>query len=117
MRPSVLRIIEGLHDQPAYVRNRRIDILAAHPLARALLGEVEQDPAHTCRFVLLDPRATRMYPEGERVARDGVGVLRVEVAKNRYDRGLSNLIGEQGLSITVHSAEPGSPALWTGEGQ
>jgi hypothetical protein len=30
----------------------------------------------------------------ERVARDAVGVLRVEVAKNPYDRELSNFIGE-----------------------
>ncbi|MGR4850689.1 helix-turn-helix transcriptional regulator [Streptomyces sp. LARHCF252] len=157
VRPSVLRIVEGLHDQPAYVRNNRMDILAANPLARALLNEVfEQEPANTCRFVFLDPRATRLYPEWERVARDGVGVLRVEVAKNPYDRELSNLIGElstrsdafrtmwgahdvhvftegtkrfhhpavgemelvhesldlpgeQGLSITVYGADPGTP--------
>ncbi|GAB2889495.1 helix-turn-helix transcriptional regulator [Streptomyces deserti] len=161
VRPSVLRIIEGLHDQPAYVRNNRMDILAANPLARALLGEVfEQEPANTCRFVFLDPRGTRLYPDWERVARDGVGVLRVEVAKNPYDRELSNLIGElstrsdafrtlwgahdvhvftegtkrfhhpavgemelvhesldlpggQGLSITVYSADPGTPAADT----
>ena len=95
VRPSVLRLIEGLHDQPAYVRNNRMDILAANPLARALLCEVfEQEPANTCRFVFLDPRATRLYPDWERVAREGVGVLRVEVAKNPYDRELSNMIGE-----------------------
>ncbi|WP_328413540.1 helix-turn-helix transcriptional regulator [Streptomyces violaceus] len=158
VRPSVLRIVEGLHDQPAYVRNNRMDILAANPLARALLSEVfEQEPANTCRFVFLDPRATRLYPDWERVARDGVGVLRVEVAKNPYDPELSNLIGElstrsdafrtmwgahdvhvftegtkrfhhpavgemelvhesldlpgeQGLSITVYGADPGTPA-------
>ncbi|MFE9352810.1 helix-turn-helix transcriptional regulator [Streptomyces olivaceoviridis] len=158
VRPSMLRLIEGLHDQPAYVRNNRMDILAANPLARALLSEVfEQEPANTCRFVFLDPRATRLYPDWERVARDGVGVLRVEVAKNPYDRELSNLIGElstrsdafrtlwgahgvyvftegtkrfhhpavgamelvhesldlpgdHGLSVTVYSADPGTPA-------
>ncbi|MGW2099667.1 helix-turn-helix transcriptional regulator [Streptomyces olivaceoviridis] len=158
VRPSMLRLIEGLHDQPAYLRNNRMDILAANPLARALLSEVfEQEPANTCRFVFLDPRATRLYPDWERVARDGVGVLRVEVAKNPYDRELSNLIGElstrsdafrtlwgahgvyvftegtkrfhhpavgamelvhesldlpgdHGLSVTVYSADPGTPA-------
>ncbi|WSQ09381.1 helix-turn-helix transcriptional regulator [Streptomyces sp. NBC_01231] len=158
VRPSVLRIVEGLRDQPAYVRNNRMDILAANPLARALLSEVfEVEPVNTCRFVFLDPRATRLYPDWERVARDGVGVLRVEVAKNPYDRELSNLIGElstrsdafrtlwgahdvhvftegtkrfhhravgemelvhetldlpgeQGLSITVYSADPCTPA-------
>ncbi|MDX2530020.1 helix-turn-helix transcriptional regulator [Streptomyces europaeiscabiei] len=158
VRPSVLRIIEALHDQPAYVRNNRMDLLAANPLARALFSEVfEVDPVNTCRFVFLDPRATRLFPDWERVARDGVGVLRVEVAKNPYDRELSNLIGElstrsdafrtmwgahdvhvftegtkrfhhpavgemelvhesldlpdeQGLSITVYSADPGTLA-------
>ncbi|MEU4489997.1 helix-turn-helix transcriptional regulator [Streptomyces purpurascens] len=158
VRPSVLRIINGLHDQPAYVRNNRMDILAANPLSRALYGEVlEQKPANTCRYAFLDPRATRFFPEWERVARDAVGALRVEVAKSPYDRELSNLIGElstrsdafrtlwgahdvhaftdgikrfhhpvvgemelvhesldlpgdEGLSITIHSADPGTPA-------
>ncbi|MCX4831404.1 helix-turn-helix transcriptional regulator [Streptomyces sp. NBC_00006] len=160
VRPSVLRIVEGLHDQPAYVRNNRMDILAANPLARALHCELfatAAEPVNTCRFVFLDPRATRLYPDWERVAREGVGVLRVEVAKNPYDRELSNLIGElstrsdafrtmwgaqdvhvftegtkrflhpavgemelvhetldlpgdDGLSITVYSADPGTPA-------
>ncbi|WP_225634513.1 helix-turn-helix transcriptional regulator [Streptomyces solaniscabiei] len=158
VRPSVLRIIEGLHDQPAYLRNHRLDILAANPLARALLHQVfEQEPANSCRFVFLDPRAPGLYLDWERVARNGVGVLRVEAAKNPYDRELSNLIGElstrsdafrtmwgeqdvhtytkgtkrflhpavgemalthetldlpgeDGLSITVYNAEPGTPA-------
>ncbi|MGW4229935.1 helix-turn-helix transcriptional regulator [Streptomyces sp. NPDC004980] len=158
VRPSVLRIIEGLHDQPAYVLNNRMDILAANPLARALHCELfETEPVNTCRFVFLDPRATRLYPDWERVAREGVGVLRVKAAKNPYDRELSNLIGElstrseafrtlwgahgvhvftegtkrflhpavgemelvhetldlpgdDGLSLTVYSADPGTPA-------
>ncbi|MGA5894715.1 helix-turn-helix transcriptional regulator [Streptomyces venetus] len=95
VRPSVLRIVEGLLDQPAYVRNNRMDILAANPLARALHSAVfEREPVNPCRFVFLDPRATRVYPDWERVAREGVGALRAEVAKNPYDRELSNLIGE-----------------------
>ncbi|MBI0296784.1 helix-turn-helix domain-containing protein [Streptomyces sp. PRKS01-29] len=158
VRPSVLRILEGLHDQPAYLQNNRMDVLAANPLGRALHYQLfEMEQPNTCRFVFLDPRATRVYPDWERVARDGVGVLRVEVAKNPYDRELSNLIGElstrsdafrtmwgahnvhvftegikrfhhpavgeievvhesldlrgdEGLSITVYSADPGTPA-------
>ncbi|MFE6523747.1 helix-turn-helix transcriptional regulator [Streptomyces sp. NPDC057794] len=158
VRPSVLRIIEGLQDQPAYLRNNRMDILAANALARVLLSDVfEMEQPNTCRFCFLDPRAPRLYIDWERVARDAVGVLRLEVAKNPYDRELSNLIGElstrsdafrtmwgahnvhsftrgskqfhhpavgemelvhesldlpgdEGLSITVYSADPGTPA-------
>ncbi|CAL9329661.1 hypothetical protein SUDANB178_00041 [Streptomyces sp. enrichment culture] len=95
VRPSVLRIIEGLHDQSAYLRNNCMDILAANPLARALHCELfETEPVNTCRFVFHDPRATRLHPDRERVTREGVGVLRVEAAKNPYDRELTNLIGE-----------------------
>ncbi|WP_234335882.1 transcriptional regulator [Streptomyces sp. NRRL S-1022] len=83
-----------LHDQPAYVRNNRMNIRAADPPARALPCEVfEQTPAKTCRFVFLDPRATRLYPDWAGVARNGVGALRVEVAKNPFGE-LSNMIGE-----------------------
>ncbi|WP_258055944.1 helix-turn-helix domain-containing protein [Streptomyces sp. Ru62] len=68
VRPSVLRTIEGLRDRPAYVRNNRMDILAA--LARALHHEVfEQKPANTCRFVFLDPRATRLAGRAARRSR------------------------------------------------
>ena len=157
VRPSVLRVIEGLHDQPAYLRNNRMDILAANPLARALHCQAfEQEPANPCRFVFLDPRAPLFYRDWERVAHDGVGVLRVAAAKNPYDRELQDLIGElstrsdtfrtlwgahdvhvytkgtkrfrhpvvgdlelvhesldlpgdDGLSITVYSADPGTP--------
>ncbi|MET7543944.1 helix-turn-helix transcriptional regulator [Streptomyces sp. NPDC005507] len=95
VRSSVLRIIEGLHDQPAYVRNNRLDILAANPLARALHAPVfESESPNTCRFVFLDPRAPSLYLDWERVARNGVGVLRVEAAKYPYDRELRSLIGE-----------------------
>lgn len=158
VRPSVLRLIEGLHDQPAYLRNDRMDILAANSLARALYGEVfEAEPVNTLRFAFLDPRATRFYCDWKRVVHAAVGALRVAVAKNPYDRDLQNLVGElsarsdafrtlwgardvhvftdgtkrffhpsvgelelvhemldlpgeDGLSITVYSADPGTPA-------
>jgi transcriptional regulator with XRE-family HTH domain len=48
VRPGVLRIVEGLHDQPEYVRNNRMDILAANQLARALHCELfETEPVNT----------------------------------------------------------------------
>ncbi|MFC9454185.1 helix-turn-helix transcriptional regulator [Streptomyces sp. NPDC056983] len=160
-RASVVRIVEGMPDMPAFVRNNRFDILAANSMARALhcewfdsaLGE----PVNSVRFVFLDPRARQFYVDWERVARQGVGALRVQAAQTPYDRELSNLIGElstrsdafrtlwgaqevhvynegskrfrhpaigelelvhealdvagdTGLSITVYSAEPGTPA-------
>lgn len=65
-------------------------IVAANALApRPALQGVRAAVGEHLPFVFLDPRATRLYPDWERVARSGVGALRVEAAKNPYDRDLS----------------------------
>ena len=46
----------------AYVRNRRLDILYANQLARALYSELYRDPTRP-RFVFLDARATDFYTD------------------------------------------------------
>jgi transcriptional regulator with XRE-family HTH domain len=97
VRPSVARIIEGMPGMPAYVMNNRLDTLAANPLGRALYSEMYADAAceaNVARFAFLNPAARRFYTDWERMARFAVGALRVEAAKNPYDRELSKLIGE-----------------------
>jgi hypothetical protein len=97
VRPGVLRMLDAMPTLPAFVQNNRFDVLVANPLCRALYSEMYADPGcrgNTSRFVFLSPGARRFYPDWERVARDAVGALRVEAAKNPYDRDLSNLIGE-----------------------
>ncbi|MGW0710267.1 helix-turn-helix transcriptional regulator [Streptomyces sp. NPDC002643] len=97
VRPGVRRIVEGIPDLPAFVRNNRFDIVAANPLWRALYSEMYADPAcgsNTARFVFLGRAARRFYVEWELVARRAVGALRVEAGRNPYDRELSDLIGE-----------------------
>ncbi|MGW1801630.1 helix-turn-helix transcriptional regulator [Streptomyces sp. NPDC001984] len=97
VRPSVLRIVDGMPGMPAFVKNHRFDILVANPLGRALFSEMYADPvcgANTVRFVFLSPAARRFYVDWERIAKGAVGALRIEAGKNPYDRELSNLIGE-----------------------
>ncbi|OYP14804.1 hypothetical protein CFC35_10020 [Streptomyces sp. FBKL.4005] len=60
----------------------RCDVRTTLADRRAELNDDVDELRAPCRFVFRDPRATRMYPERERMARDGVGVLRSEVAKN-----------------------------------
>lgn len=96
VRPALARIVEAI-PLPAFIRNNRFDILVANPLARALYSELYADPGagpNTIRFVFLNPAARRLYLDWERVAREGVGALRVEAGRNPHDRELSNLIGE-----------------------
>jgi transcriptional regulator with XRE-family HTH domain len=96
VRPSVQRMLD-LCAAPAFVRNDRLDLLAANRLGRAVYAEhfdSPHGPANSARFVFLDPRAKAFYRDWERVARDSVGVLRAAAGKDPYDRDLSDLVGE-----------------------
>jgi transcriptional regulator with XRE-family HTH domain len=96
VRLTVQRVIDGMTDVPAYVRNGRFDILAANNLARALLGDLLAGPAqpNLARYLLLDKRSQEFYPDWETVARDCVAALRIEAGRNPHDRGLTDLVGE-----------------------
>jgi transcriptional regulator with XRE-family HTH domain len=96
VRPGVLRILESL-DTPAYVRNARMDILAANDVAFALYdGLLDRDhlPLNLARFLFLDQRAPAFFLDWENVADDAVAALRAEAGRNPHDNGLTNLIGE-----------------------
>jgi transcriptional regulator with XRE-family HTH domain len=97
VRPSVQRILDSMTTTPAYVRNARLDILAANRLGRALFAPIVDSPAqpaNTARFLFLDPRAPEFYPDWERQAQDVVAMLRSEAGRTPYDKALSGLIGE-----------------------
>jgi transcriptional regulator with XRE-family HTH domain len=96
IRPSVRRVLDSM-TAPAYVRNARMDILAANRLGAALFAPVlgsPAQPANSARFLFLDPAAAEFYPEWERQAQDVVAMLRAEAGRNPCDKALSNLIGE-----------------------
>ena len=81
---------------PAFVRNGRLDLLAANQLGYALYSmEVSSGrPANGARFVFLDPRAEGFYLDWDRVANEVVAMLRSEAGRDPYDRALSDLVGE-----------------------
>jgi transcriptional regulator with XRE-family HTH domain len=97
VRPSVQRIVDAMAGTPAYVRNGRLDLLAANRLGRALYSPVfssQAQPANTARFLFLDPAAPEFFTEWERHAQDTVAILRSEAGRHPHDRALSGLIGE-----------------------
>lgn len=96
IRPSIRRVVDAIHDVPAFVSNGRLDILYANRLAEALYSEHFRDPArpvNSGRFLFLDPRARVFYIDWETTARDVVAALHGEVGRNPYDRQLSDLVG------------------------
>jgi transcriptional regulator with XRE-family HTH domain len=97
VRPAVLSILNGMTGTPAYVRNARLDILAANDLCLALYDGVlirDELPFNLARFVFLDPYAKAFFLDWDTIAKDMVGALRAQAGRDPSDRGLSDLIGE-----------------------
>ncbi len=97
IRPSVQHMLDAMTGVPAFVRNDRLDVLAANRLGRALYSQhfdSPYQPVNSARFAFLDPRATSFYLDWDRVANDVVAVLRAEAGRDPYDRDLSDLVGE-----------------------
>lgn len=97
LRPSLQRFLDAITGAPTWVRNERMDFIAANPLGRALYAPVLADPvrpANTARFMFLNPDATDFFPDWEQNANDVVAVLRGYAGRKPHDRSLSDLIGE-----------------------
>jgi hypothetical protein len=94
------RILDALAT-PAYLRNRRFDILAANQQCFALYPGViapETLPLNLARFMFLDPRAEEVYLDWDAVADDTVAALRIEAGRTPLDRKLSDLVDELATS-------------------
>jgi transcriptional regulator with XRE-family HTH domain len=97
VRPGVQRILDALSLAPAYVRNGRLDILAANQLGRAVFAQVLEDPkqpANLARYQFLDPRSREFFTDWDVRANDAVALLRAEAGRDPYDKGLTELVGE-----------------------
>jgi transcriptional regulator with XRE-family HTH domain len=97
IRPSVQRLLDSMTGTAAFVRNGRLDILAANQLGYALYSPVFADPvrpANLARFIFLDKRSTEFYRDWDGIARAAVGSLRAEAGRQPYDRALTSLVGE-----------------------
>ncbi len=89
-------MLDAMTAAPAFVRNERLDILAANQLGYALYSVYASPgrPANTARFAFLDPRAKDFYLDWDRVTDEVVAILRSAAGRDPYDRNLSDLVGE-----------------------
>lgn len=97
IRPSVQHILDAITGAAAFLRNDRLDVLAANALGHALYSELFAGPwrpPNAARFIFLDPRARGFYPDWNKAANDTVAVLRASAGRDPYDRCLSDLVGE-----------------------
>src|SRR3954447_879107 len=96
-RPSLQWALDAITHGPAFVRNGRMDLLAANQLARAFYDEVYADPhrpANLARFTFLDDRAHRFYPDWDELADVVVAIMRTEAGRDPHDGELHELVGD-----------------------
>ncbi|WP_369394367.1 helix-turn-helix transcriptional regulator [Streptomyces sp. CG1] len=89
--------LDAITAGPAFVRNGRMDILAANQLGHAFYTDIYANPhnqANLARFNFLDPASRRFYPDWERFADMAVAILRTEAGRSPHDKDLHDLVGE-----------------------
>jgi transcriptional regulator with XRE-family HTH domain len=100
VRPQTHQLLENLHDSPAVVLSRYLDILAWNQLAAAVFKDfatVRRDERNFLRMLFLDADFRGRFVDWEPVARAAVGFVRA-AAGAPSDPRLANLIGELSLS-------------------
>ena len=98
--PPLRQLLEDMHDIPAMVLYRRMDVLAWNAGAAALLtdfGALRPQDRNFVRLLFLDDAFRALYADWPQAARDAVAVLRMEAGRHPDDPDLIALVGE--LSI------------------
>jgi len=96
VRQSVRQILDSIA-APAYVRNERLDILAANRIGEAVYSPIfdfPSRPVNVARFLFLSPKAPEFFVDWDTIAHDAVAILRAAAGRDPYDKRLTDLIGE-----------------------
>jgi transcriptional regulator with XRE-family HTH domain len=100
-RPDVARelrqLLDTMHDVPALVLHRGMDVLAWNRGAAALLTDFGARPVHERNLIwltFLDPQVRALYADWPSIARECVAVLRMEAGRHPGDPALTALVGE-----------------------
>jgi transcriptional regulator with XRE-family HTH domain len=97
VRPGMYRVLETLTEAPALVYGRRLDVLAANRLAKALFTDFDALPyreRNMARYVFLDEGARALHVDWEGAARGIVATLHLYAGRNPHDPRLAELVGE-----------------------
>ncbi|WAB84601.1 helix-turn-helix transcriptional regulator [Microcella daejeonensis] len=102
--PSLHRLLDAWPETPAFIINRRLDLLAINPLARALYSPFAEID-NLARMVFLDPAGPTFFDDWNRSAEASVANLRLAMGFDPHDSATLSLLEE--LRLSPHFA-----ALW-----
>jgi transcriptional regulator with XRE-family HTH domain len=98
VRPGLHRMLEMLDEHtPAFILGRRMDVLAANRLARALITDFTKLPKqerNMARFMFLNDDARTLFVDWAEVAAETAAVLRLDAGRHPDDPLLTELVGE-----------------------
>ncbi|PII83000.1 transcriptional regulator [Leucobacter sp. OLJS4] len=99
---QVQLLIDSMAAMPVIAINRRLDLVAANALGRALFDVVRTSPTrrsaasppNIAAFIFLDPGAEDFYADLDDAAATSVRILRTQAGATPHDAELTRLIGE-----------------------
>jgi transcriptional regulator with XRE-family HTH domain len=97
VRPGVHRVLEALHETPAMVIGRRLDVLAGNRMAYALFpdfGALPPRKRNYARYLFLGEGARELYADWEAAARATVASLHLYAGRFPHDPLLTELTDE-----------------------
>ncbi|WP_427919523.1 helix-turn-helix transcriptional regulator [Streptomyces sp. cg40] len=109
--PRLRQLLDTMHDVPAMVLHRGMDVLAWNRAASALLtdfGALPPAERNLIRLTFLDADFRALYADWPRAARECVAVLRMEAGRTPHDPALTALVAELG------ARDPDFRTWWAG---
>ena len=95
--PQLRQLVDTMHDVPALVLHRGMDVLAWNRGAAALLtdfGALPPAERNLIRLTFLDEDFKALYEDWPNAARECVAFLRMEAGRTPHDPALTALVGE-----------------------
>ncbi|MEV7797647.1 helix-turn-helix transcriptional regulator [Microbacterium foliorum] len=103
--PSLRRLMDAWPDTPAFVLNRRLDILSLNPLARALYSPFD-NTGNLARMVFAESAGAAFFDDWNRSAEACVANLRLALGYDANDRAALALVEE------LRTENPHFATLW-----
>jgi transcriptional regulator with XRE-family HTH domain len=97
VRPGLRLVVDSIADVPVLVLGRRLDVLAANSLARALFTDFDALPPHfrnMARLIFLHDDVRSVCADWRAAAQGIVANLRLYAGRYPHDPALAELVGE-----------------------